>query len=58
LGDQTILEEGMTSSVEPGLFDPAHDFGYNPSNNLLVTKKKGVLVGSVPYTKEWMFLKL
>jgi len=48
----------MTSSVEPGLFDPAHDFGYNPSNNLLVTKKKGVLVGSVPYTKEWMFLKL
>ncbi|MCX6575352.1 MAG: hypothetical protein NTV82_03040 [Candidatus Aminicenantes bacterium] len=48
----------MTFSVEPGLFDPAHDFGYNPSDNLLVTKKKGVLMGSVPYTKEWMFLKL
>jgi Xaa-Pro aminopeptidase len=58
LGDQTVLEEGMTFSVEPGLFDPAHDFGYNPSDNLLVTKKKGVLMGSVPYTKEWMFLKL
>ena len=58
LGDQTVLEEGMTFSVEPGLFDPANDFGFNPSDNLLVTKKKGVLLGSVPYTKEWMFLKL
>ncbi|MDP2916069.1 MAG: M24 family metallopeptidase [Candidatus Aminicenantes bacterium] len=58
LGDPTVLEEGMTFSVEPGLFDPANDFGYNPSDCLLVTKKKGVLMGSVPYSKEWMFLKL
>ncbi|MDH5386188.1 MAG: M24 family metallopeptidase [Candidatus Aminicenantes bacterium] len=58
LGDETVLEEGMTFSVEPGLFDPANDFGYNPSDCLLVTKKKGVLMGSVPYSKEWMFLKL
>jgi Xaa-Pro dipeptidase len=58
LGDETVLEEGMTFSVEPGLFDPAHDFGYNPSDNLLITKNKGVLMGSVPYSKEWMFLKL
>lgn len=58
LGDQTVLEEGMTFSVEPGLFDPENEFGYNPSDNLLVTKKKGVLMGSVPYSKEWMFLKL
>ncbi len=58
LGDQTVLEEGMTFSVEPGLFDPENDFGYNPSDCLLVTKKKGVLMGSVPYSKEWMFLKL
>jgi hypothetical protein len=48
----------MTFSVEPGLFDPQNDFGYNPSDNLLVTKKKGVLQSSVPWTKEWMFLKL
>lgn len=58
LGDETILEEGMTFSVEPGLFDPANNFGYNPSDCLLITKKKGVLMGSVPYSKEWMFLKL
>jgi len=58
LGDQTVLEEGMTFSVEPGLFDPENGFGYNPSDCLLVTKKKGVLMSSVPYSKEWMFLKL
>jgi Xaa-Pro aminopeptidase len=58
LGNTEILEEGMTFSVEPGLFDPTHDFGYNPSDSCLVTKKKGVLQSSVPWTKEWMFLKL
>jgi len=58
LGDYTVLEEGMTFSVEPGLYDPENGFGYNPSDNLLVTKDKGVLMSSVPYTKEWMFLKL
>jgi Xaa-Pro dipeptidase len=58
LGDYTVLEKGMTFSVEPGLYDPENSFGYNPSDNLLVTEKKGVLMGSVPYTKEWMVLKL
>lgn len=58
LGDYTVLEEGMTFSVEPGLYDPERGFGYNPSDNLLVTEKKGVLMSSVPYSKEWMFLKL
>jgi Xaa-Pro aminopeptidase len=59
LGNQEVLEEGMMFSVEPGLFDPDNGFGYNPSDNLLVTKAKGVLQGSaVPYTKEWMLLKL
>jgi Xaa-Pro dipeptidase len=58
LGDYTVLEEGMTFSVEPGLFDSEKGFGYNPSDNLLVTKQKGVLMGSVPYTREWMILKL
>jgi Xaa-Pro aminopeptidase len=48
----------MTFSVEPGLYDPERGFGYNPSDSLLVTKQKGVLQGSVPYTKEWMILKL
>jgi Xaa-Pro dipeptidase len=58
LGDYTVLKEGMTFSVEPGLYDPENGFGYNPSDNLLVTEKKGVLMSSVPYSKEWMFLKL
>jgi len=58
LGDYTVLEEGMTFSVEPGLYDPENGFGYNPSDNLLVTEKRGVLMSSVPYSKEWMFLKL
>jgi Xaa-Pro aminopeptidase len=58
LGNEDVLEERMTFSVEPGLFDPEHGFGYNPSDSLLVTKKKGVLQGSVPYSKEWMFLKI
>jgi Xaa-Pro dipeptidase len=58
LGDYTVLEEGMTFSVEPGLYDPENGFGYNPSDNLLVTEKKGVLMSSVPYSKAWMFLKL
>ena len=58
LGDYTVLEEGMMFSVEPGLYDSEKGFGYNPSDNLLVTKQKGVLMSSVPYTKEWMVLKL
>lgn len=58
LGDETVLEEGMTFSVEPGLYDPENGFGYNPSDGLLVTKEKGVLQSSVPYTREWMFLDL
>ena len=58
LGNREILEEGMTFSVEPGLFDPEHGFGYNPSDNCLVAKTKGVLQSSVPWTQEWMILKL
>lgn len=58
LGDYTVLEEGMMFSVEPGLYDPENGFGYNPSDTLLVTKNEGILLGSVPYSKEWSFLKL
>jgi Xaa-Pro aminopeptidase len=58
LGDNTVLEEGMTFSVEPGLYNPEGGFGYNPSDNCLVTKDKGLLQGSVPTNKEWSFLTL
>jgi hypothetical protein len=40
------------------LYDPENGFGYNPSDNLLVTKEKGLLMSTVPYSKEWMFLEL
>jgi Xaa-Pro aminopeptidase len=58
LGDDTVLEEGMMFSVEPGLYNPKGGYGYNPSDNLLVAKDKGVLMGSVPTSKEWSFLTL
>ncbi len=58
LGDFTTLEEGMTFSNEPGLYDPENGFGYNHSDNVLVTAKGGVPMGSVPMTKEWCFLRL
>ena len=58
LGDATVLEEGMMFSVEPGLYNPKGGYGYNPSDNLLVTRDKGVLMGSVPTSKEWSFITL
>jgi len=58
LGDHTIIEEGMTFSVEPGLYDSKNGIGINPSDNLLITKNGGVLMSSVPFSKEWSFLTL
>jgi Xaa-Pro aminopeptidase len=58
LGDFTTLEEGMTFSNEPGLYDPENGFGYNHSDNVLVTAKGGVPQSSVPLSKEWCFLKI
>jgi Xaa-Pro dipeptidase len=58
LGDHTPIEEGMVFSVEPGLYDAEHGFGVNPSDKLLVTKNRSVLMSRVPFSKEWSFLKL
>lgn len=59
LGDETVLEEGMTFSMEPGLFNKEGGYGYNPSDNVLVARDRGLAMGSVPLlTKEWSFLKL
>ena len=58
LGDHTMLEAGMTFSNEPGLYVPDQGFGYNHSDNVLVTGARGVGMGSVPWTREWCFLKL
>jgi Xaa-Pro aminopeptidase len=58
LGDHTVIEEGMTFSVEPGLYDSVRGIGVNPSDKLLVLKDKAVLMSRVPFTKEWSFLTL
>jgi len=59
LGDETILEEGMAFSMEPGLFHPEGGYGYNPSDNVVVGKETGWVQGSVPnLTKEWALLNL
>jgi Xaa-Pro aminopeptidase len=58
LGDETVIEEGMMFSVEPGLMDPSQGVGINPSDNLLVTDKGSVLMTRVPFSKEWSYLTL
>lgn len=58
LGDDTVVQEGMTFSVEPGLYDAQRGIGINPSDRLLVTKDRGVLMSSIPFSKEWSFLKV
>ncbi|MGH9258409.1 MAG: M24 family metallopeptidase [Acidimicrobiales bacterium] len=58
LGDATLLAEGMMFSNEPGLYDPARGYGYNHSNNLLITKERGVQMNQTPLTKEWCWLQL
>ena len=59
LGDTTPLEENMTFSMEPGLFNPQGGYGYNPSDNVVVGKESGWVQGSVPnLTKEWALLEI
>ena len=58
LGDDTEIVEGMTFSVEPGLYDAKAGIGVNPSDRLLVLKDKAVLMSRVPFSKEWSFLRL
>ncbi len=58
LGDGTVILEGMTFSVEPGLYDAQRGIGVNPSDRLVVLKDRAVLMSRVPFTREWSFLKL
>ena len=58
LGDYSVIEENMTFSMEPGLYDAANGIGINPSDNLLITAAKGVRFSRVPFSKEWSFLTL
>ena len=58
LGDHSVIEEGMTFSVEPGLYDEKNGIGINPSDRLLVLKDRSVLMSRIPFSKEWSFLKV
>lgn len=58
LGDETVLQSGMMFSNEPGLYDPENGFGYNHSDNVLVTETKGLQMGSAPFSKEFCFLSI
>ncbi len=57
-GDQTVLEENMMFSNEPGLYNSEAGYGYNHSNNILVRKNRGRQMNQTPMTKEWCWLKL
>lgn len=57
-GDDTVLEENMMFSNEPGLYNPEQGFGYNHSNCVLVGKDKGTQMNKTPLTKEWCWIKI
>ena len=58
LGDDTVIEQGMTLSVEPGLYDEQSGIGINPSDRLVVLENRGVLTSRIPFTKEWSYLRV
>jgi Xaa-Pro dipeptidase len=46
-GDKTILQEGMTFSCEPGVYDPDWG-GFRHSDTVIVRKDKGEIMNSYP----------
>lgn len=58
LGDYTIMQAGMHFSNEPGLYDPANGFGFNHSNNILVTPAGGLQMGTAPADREWCLIEI
>jgi Xaa-Pro aminopeptidase len=58
LGDETVLEEGMMFSNEPGLYNPEGGYGYNHSNCVLVGKERGIVMNKTPLTKQWCWLEI
>ncbi|MFN8668920.1 MAG: M24 family metallopeptidase [Gemmatimonadaceae bacterium] len=56
LGDDTVVQAGMTFSVEPGLYDEKSGIGINPSDRLVVLKDRAVLMSRIPFTREWSYL--
>lgn len=58
LGDATVLEEGMMFSNEPGLYNLAAGYGYNHSNNILITKDGSRRMNATPLTREFCWIRV
>jgi len=58
LGDDTPIEENMTFSNEPGLYNLEGGYGYNHSNCVRVSKDRGVIMNKTPLTREFCWLKI
>ena len=48
----------MCFSEEPGLFDPETGCGFNWSDTVVTGLKSGYRMSRVPYSKEYLFIKL
>ena len=59
LGDHTVLDTGMSFSVEPGLFDPETGTGSNFSD-LFVVEPEGpsLQMSRLPWSEEWAWISI
>jgi Xaa-Pro aminopeptidase len=58
LGDATVLAEGMMFSNEPGLYNVEGGYGYNHSNNIVITANGSRRMNAAPLTKEFCWIKM
>jgi len=58
LGDDTLLEENMTFSNEPGLYNLEGGYGYNHSNCVRVSQDRGRIMNKTPLTREFCWVKI
>ncbi len=58
LGDETVLKQNMCFSEEPGLYDLPNKVGFNWSDTIVVGDQKGYRMSMVPYSKEYLWIKI
>jgi Xaa-Pro dipeptidase len=56
-GDKTVLNQGMTFSCEPGVYDPDWG-GFRHSDTVVVRKDKGEILNSYPTRLEDMIIEI
>ena len=56
-GDKTVLQEGMTFSCEPGVYDPDWG-GFRHSDTVIVRKDKGEIMNRYPTRLEDMIIEI